>query len=459
MHRFLFPCLAVLALCIAPEPAFGGNSSSLLSACKSNVNVTGGLPPGLNAAAYIESCECAARKAADDSALLEELTAIARAPMAEALKKIASSSSTVRAIVTACQNPHFPADAQISMRVPFEPSAFPSSGRTYLIYELDLTNLANYPLHLRRIDVLAENHVPNKPILTLAGIALDEALQHFANPVMGDQKPVIGPGYRKLASGETAVVFIMITIPGNAHVPNRLLHRISTSDTAVQGATIRTHSSELQVLGPPLHGSDWIALAGPTDNESYHRRGIVVLDGNATISRRYAIDWLQIDDTGTSFSGNATDNRSYHAYGKPVLAVADGMVVEARDGIQDNVPGHNGRRVLAVPLTIDTIGGNSITLDIGAGQFAHYFHLQTGSLLVHSGEQVRRGQMIARVGDSGDAFEPHLHFEVTASAKPMAGEGVPYVIDAYHLIRAPNTGSGERTREFPADHSVINFPE
>jgi hypothetical protein len=68
-----------------------------------------------------------------------------------------------------------------------------------------------------------------------------------------------------------------------------------------------------------------------------------------------------------------------HWYSR-VVAVADATVVTARDGLPDNVPGHNEQFHPAVPITMDTVGGNSITLDIGGRQFAYYFHLQPGSL-------------------------------------------------------------------------------
>jgi len=150
-------------------------------------------------------------------------------------------------------------------------------------------------------------------------------------------------------------------------------------------------------------------------------------------SRRYAIDWKQIRD-GASFSGDAKDVHSYYAYGKTVLAVADGRVVTSRDGLPDNIPGHGEEFHPAVPITFETSGGNTITLDLGGDQFAHYNHLQPGSLSVKAGDRVRRGQVLARVGDSGDSREPHLHFEVTTSSK--TGEGVPYLIDRYRCRSA-----------------------
>jgi len=76
---------------------------------------------------------------------------------------------------------------------------------------------------------------------------------------------------------------------------------------------------------------------------------------------------------------------------------------------------------------------------------------------VKAGDRVRRGQLVARIGGSGDAREPHLHFEVTTSSKLLAGEGVPYLIDRYRC-RSASDGSMElRTLELPLGNSVVVF--
>jgi murein DD-endopeptidase MepM/ murein hydrolase activator NlpD len=159
---------------------------------------------------------------------------------------------------------------------------------------------------------------------------------------------------------------------------------------------------------------------------------------------------------GERLSGDARETRSYYAYGKPVFAVADAKVVTARDGLPENVPGRFEAFHPAVPITIDTLGGNTITLDLGGGQFAHYFHLQPGSLRVKTGDHVRRGQSLAHIGASGDAREPHLHFEVTTSPTLLAGEGVPYLIDHFRLKSADGAWQ-PRTRELALDGMLIDF--
>jgi len=341
----------------------------------------------------------------------------------------------------------------LEMRVPFEPTAFPNGGRIYLTYELYLRNFTTDPLTLRRIEVLDADAEAAEPIAVFEGGQLDALLQS-----VGAQTPAdASSNRRQLAAGGSVVVFLWVALDRGAHVPNKLRHRVLTADSGTEGAVIGTHHTELRLLRSPVEGANWLASNGPSnDQDNHHRRGILVLEGRALISRRYAIDWMQTDH-GTTFSGDARDKRSYHAYGKPVLAVADGTVMMAKDGLPDNVPGHNEGFHPAVPITLDTVAGNVVTLDLGGGQFAYYVHLQPGSLRVKAGERVRRGQTVARIGNSGDSREPHLHFEVTTAPRFAAGEGVPYLIDEYRVTAASDGATEPRTHELPLKDMLVDF--
>jgi hypothetical protein len=76
--------------------------------------------------------------------------------------------------------------------------------------------------------------------------------------------------------------------------------------------------------------------------------------------------------------------------GKQCWRVADGRVIRAKDALPDNIPGHGDAFHPGVPITLETVAGNTITLDLGGGQFAYYMHLQPGSLRVKVGDRVRR---------------------------------------------------------------------
>jgi len=177
--------------------------------------------------------------------------------------------------------------------------------------------------------------------------------------------------------------------------------------------------------------------------------------GVAQIARRYAIDW-KIYQNGQMYAGDARDVRSYFSYGQEVLAVADGEVVQARDGMPDNIPRTAAGFTPAVPISMDTVAGNFIVLALGDGQFAQYAHLQPGSLRVKTGDRVRRGEVVARVGGSGDARWPHLHFQVADSPDILASEGLPYLLDQYRLKVADGEWE-RRANEFPLGDGVFDF--
>ncbi|MGH8317805.1 MAG: M23 family metallopeptidase [Steroidobacteraceae bacterium] len=335
--------------------------------------------------------------------------------------------------------PGFP--LQLEMRVLHEPTAFPSAGRMHVYYELYLTNFSSAPLDVHSIEVLDAK--TDQPVAAFEGRSLAVRWQ----PVGPDAKA------RELPTGGTAIVFISVHFQPDSAIPQRLLHRVITGDRTVEGAAINVHGTRL-VVGPPVAGSDWLASDAPGIG-SHHWHLILIVNGRPQISARFAIDWKQVHG-GVSYAGNKRDVHSYFSYGKPVLAVADGVLVHTRDGLPDNVPGHLANYHPAVPITLHTITGNTIVLALGHGLFAHYMHLKAGSLRVKPGDHVHRGQILAQIGCSGDAREPHLHFQISTSPDFWAGEGVPYLIDHYRIVSGSDV-TGERARELPLDNFVVDF--
>ena len=115
-----------------------------------------------------------------------------------------------------------------------------------------------------------------------------------------------------------------------------------------------------------------------------------------------AIDLVQLVD-GRTFRDGGSRLEDFVIFGQPLLAVADGRVTAAVDGHPDLPVGGS---------TWHDMAGNHVILDIGGGHYVLYGHLQQASLRVKVGDQVRRGQVIAQVGDSGNSGQPHLHLQV-----------------------------------------------
>ena len=263
-------------------------------------------------------------------------------------------------------------------------------------------------------------------------------------------------------------MYMWATLDTESAVPATIRQRLSVKiGTYPEEMTVETAAIPVGrgpvAISSPLRGTHWLAGNGPSST-SGHRRALIPIDGHAAIAQRFAIDWVRIRDEGKTFQGDEKDNKNYYAYGNDALAVADGVVTEVKDGIPENVPGINSR---AVPITLETVGGNHVILDIGGGHFAFYAHLQPGSLRVKLGDKVRRGQVIGLVGNSGNSTEPHLHFHIENGSSPLGAEGLPYLLASFEVVGhgwawKPGDAAGPaevHKNEIPMENEVVNFAE
>ncbi len=346
--------------------------------------------------------------------------------------------------------PVSPWPIQVRADVPYPPTPFPSEGSQHLFYELYLTNFSGSPVVLHTVDVVDADRLDARPLATFSGSGLADIFRVIGSD--GDAAATAS-----IPAGGTLVLFLEVMVPERNAVPARLSHRLSLGDGVVTTAAISVSHRMLKVLGRPVTGADWIAADGPgSDPDNHHRRGLFIIDGALTDSRRLAIDWKIVRD-GKSYRGDERAAASYFAYGQPLLAIGDALVVRAEDGHPDNPAGHGADFHPAEPVTIDNVGGNHVVLDLGDGQYAHYFHMKAGSVRVRPGERVRRGQGIGMIGSSGDAREPHVHLEITDTSRTLTGEGVPYVIDRYTVTQSRTGAIGARARQLPLDGMVIDF--
>jgi murein DD-endopeptidase len=141
---------------------------------------------------------------------------------------------------------------------------------------------------------------------------------------------------------------------------------------------------------------------------------------------------VKLGPDGRLFHEDKAKNANWYGFGTPVLAVADAVVSAAHDGVPENEPSDQR----AVPITLETVGGNYLILDLGAGRYAFYAHLQPGSARVKVGDKVHRGQVLALLGNTGNSDAPHLHFHIADANSPLGAEGLPYAFAAYQTLGA-----------------------
>jgi murein DD-endopeptidase len=352
-----------------------------------------------------------------------------------------------------------PISTFVDVVVPIAPTAFKADGKWHLVYELHLNNMDRWDYKLTKVEAVSGD-ATERSLVAYSGAEL-EAVMARPGQTGATEKS-------KIAPGSMAVVYMWATVDTADAVPATIRQRLSVKigtypdEMSVETAPLSVGRGPI-AISAPLRGDHWLAGNGPS-NASGHRRALIPIDGHAVISQRFAIDWVRIRDEGKTFQGDEKDNKNYYAYGSEALAVADGIVTEVKDGIPQNIPGRDSR---AVPITLETVGGNHVILDIGGGHFAFYAHLQPGSLRVKLGDRVRRGQVVGLVGNSGNSTEPHLHFHIENGSSPLGAEGLPYSLASFAVVghgwdwtAAGSKGPAElHTNEIPVENDVVNFTE
>lgn len=341
-----------------------------------------------------------------------------------------------------------------------------SDGRTHLVYELWITNFSSGEARVERVDVLGDG----KGLATLDAASVAGRLQPAGRRDATATIPASG----------VSLLFIHVVLPPGTSSPSKVSHvvhaHVDAAPPGLQDVTLPDGDVTVDrrppvVISPPLEGDRYVAADSCCD-ATRHSRAALPVDGRVRIAQRYAVDWEQIDDTGRIYAGPRETPGSYPIYGKDALAVADATVVSVVDGLPEQTPGKFPENI-----PIAEADGNSVVLDLGAGHFALYAHLQAGSLRVRAGDRVRPGQVLGLVGNSGNSVAPHLHFHVMDGPSPLDSNGMPYEIDAFEVVGhspgteafdaaeergtplavTPVTPAARVKRALPLDQSIIRF--
>ena len=212
---------------------------------------------------------------------------------------------------------------------------------------------------------------------------------------------------------------------------------------------------DVPVLGPPLEPGRGYIAADSCCSSTRHRRALLAVNGRQWLAQRFAVDWEQVDSTGRFVrrGGDGARNADYTVYGQRVIAAADARIVKVVDGLPAQRPGSLPQGI--GPRETD---GNSVVARLDSGLYMFYGHLQAGSLKVKEGDEVKRGDPLGLVGNSGNTSAPHLHFHVMDGPSPLTSEGVPYVIDAFATRgRLRSTAEFDRYENTTRPFAIVPF--
>jgi hypothetical protein len=327
----------------------------------------------------------------------------------------------------------------VEVVAPKPPTPVVVDGKQVLVYELHITNLGTVPLQLKKIEVAPLN-------VELSG-----------------NVTILG-GATSLEIGRRMIAWMWVPIPAGAAIPSELRHHLlfditnataEPKESAIDGIVVPVLHDEPVVLTSSLAPGVWLA-GGALSNTSDHRRSLITTDGHAHISQRFAVDWSMIGPNDNLWHDSRERNENFWGFGQPVRAAADGEVTEVVDQFEDNVPGKTP------PIALENIGGNRVIIRIAGGVYTSFMHLRHGSVRVKAHQRVKRGEVIAEVGNSGQTTGAHLHFQVTDAGSMIEAEGIPWVLDRFTVIGDaagyPETKiSSPRTKEMPAENAVVRM--
>lgn len=214
-----------------------------------------------------------------------------------------------------------------------------------------------------------------------------------------------------------------LEFPENGWQESELIHNFIYRDD--NGAQVEHHYNlnialpflEPKTIAFPVPQGVWLAegAAGPN---SYHTRALFpyetpfydqlqngYLFGNNP--QRYAIDYALLVN-GLPYANDGTKLSDWYCYNLPIYAAKGGKVIFTEDGIPDNLtPGQ-----LDYETDLTNATGNVVYIEHEDGTIGTYCHMIPNSIMVEVGEIVEEGQIIGRLGNSGNSFAPHLHMHV-----------------------------------------------
>ncbi len=152
-----------------------------------------------------------------------------------------------------------------------------------------------------------------------------------------------------------------------------------------------------------------------------------LVDHRQHYSMEFAFDMVQLNVDQKLFFKEDMKKEDHVAYRKEVLAIADGEVMDCYHSfdITTSWVWEEREPYIKEYGFLPAQCGNYIVLKHANGEYSFYGHLDTDSLTVEIGSQVKQGQEIGKLGHTGMSNCPHLHFQLMDGPDFLAARGLP----------------------------------
>ncbi|WP_315821374.1 hypothetical protein [Paraflavitalea speifideaquila] len=268
-------------------------------------------------------------------------------------------------------------NAPVELKAQFNPQSVPINGKPTVYYELHLTNNGPDSIRLQQLEVLGNK---GTRLWTLDNNELGKRTS---------REKKAAPGGLPCCLQAPQPSFTSVALP--ADKPGKLSHRLTFETihhqqvkTQTLHGALTTYQPTTLLLGPPLQTGNWAAIYEPAWLRG-HRRVVYAPDGTSRIPGRFAIDFIQLDSLGQYATGDENNIKNWYGYAAIVIAVADGVVVAAKNDFPES------ETLSAHPVyPSDKATGNYLAIDLDKGHIAFYEHLQPGSIKVKPGQAVKK---------------------------------------------------------------------
>ena len=177
---------------------------------------------------------------------------------------------------------------------------------------------------------------------------------------------------------------------------------------------VEKHQTQLTM---PFKGKWLVVWGGDTRELNQH---------HDAPNQQFAFDLLGADEAGKTRKGKDNTNEDYFAFGREIIAPADGNVTDVIDGVRDNVPGS---------MNPYSALGNAVFIQHRDNEVSVLAHLKLNSVKVKVGDKVTKGQVIGLCGNSGNSSEPHLHYHLQNTPIVQDGTGIKCVFQKVTTIK------------------------
>lgn len=243
-----------------------------------------------------------------------------------------------------------------------------------------------------------------------------------------------------LGTGEERILCVPISLgryykkPELYFKPEFELLSKRTVKTKIRSIPVSFTKAPVEVKAP-LRGKDLVVVDGIANHKvlSEQLRAFTRTSDMPINSQSYATSWLRLTKSGHWFTGSADKLTNWPLYASKVRAVGSGPIVKIENSFTDN-PINSAIN----PDTVNTEKrlGNFIVQKLTRypNIYAVYGNLKREGIHQRKiGQELKTGQVVALVGNSGTSQVPHLQFYLTAGPEPLTSPPIPFHLRGFFL--------------------------